>query len=288
MRLDLAVVEDGLLVLELDGIADALDGLENLFDLACLGGGKILGVGTRIGQIAALVQALHDLQALRHRHLVLLAEHVLQLGEGIELARLDLVLLALDRCYHSARRIVRSGGSLGARPLGGRKFLLADKFHHGAVRFDGGAQRIVGLGLEIADGAVAVIDRFDDRHDHAPDAEQLAGLQRGVPREVDAVEPVDIGAGKALVGKAVVFALIFHVGKRRAHGLGCLIRQPEADKALFALQRVHHAEADDDLTLAVRVPRVDDGVHVRAVAEVFQRFILARHPGIDRAVRFLP
>ena len=59
-------------------VYNILNGLDLLY-LVLFGGGKIFGIGSRIGEESFLVQLLNYLKALCHRHLVFLAEDVLEL-----------------------------------------------------------------------------------------------------------------------------------------------------------------------------------------------------------------
>ena len=79
VALDFRVVKDCLFVLENNGVAYVFNIGNNLFYLVLFIGCKIFGVCTGIGKVALLVKLLHDSEAIRHGHLVLLTEQALKL-----------------------------------------------------------------------------------------------------------------------------------------------------------------------------------------------------------------
>ena len=142
---------------------------------------------------------------------------------------------------------------------------------------------IVGFGLEIADFKIPVIYRLYNGNDNSADTQKLAaGHNSGIPCQIYAIEPVDIGACEALTRKVIVLCLVLHFGKGTAHGFGCLVREPEPFLCFLGGECVIDAKADDNLTLAVRVARIDNGIDIRTVAERFDKIKLPSYTRVDR------
>ena len=82
---------------------------------------------------------------------------------------------------------------------------------------------------------------------------------------------------------SLIFAFVLHVLQRRGNGFGRLVGKPKTEE-FFAYVSVHgvgHAKTDDDLTFSVRVPCVDDGIHVGTVTKPFDDLKLFLRAGID-------
>ena len=68
--------------------------------------------------------------------------------------------------------------------------------------------------------------------------------------------------------RLLIFAFFFHIRKCSGNGFGRLIGKPQPLEGLGdrLAENLAYAGSDDDLSLTVRVPRVNDGVHVVPLA----------------------
>ena len=228
MGFDLAVVKNGFVVLEHHRIFQLPAGVQNFLHLVLFGAGEIFGVGAGIGQISLLVEPLDDLQRLIHGHFVFFTKNILQFGKGIELSRKKLVLLFLHRAHHRSGFVVFPAKGLCLFLFVFLKTVFGKKLHRFAVgHFFTGKSQIFSRN-KIADGHIPLVNRPDNGRNDSAHTQKHAGAQSGVAGKIHAVEPVDIGAGKALVGQEVIVLFIFQVRKGGLHGLGSLVGQPEA------------------------------------------------------------
>ena len=223
---DLAIVKDGLAILEFHRIADLGAAGKDLTDLVLLRRGKILRVGTGIGQVSFLVKSLHDLQTILHGHLIFLTQYVLQVGQGKELSGMQNVLFVLDPRYDRSCIVVQLAHLQNVLIFILVKLAFGIQFHDLSVCFFLTCHGIVLFGNEIADRQIPVIDRLDNGNDDTSHTQKRSCFQGGVASQIHAVKPVDIGPGKALIRQAVVFGLLLHLPQRLGNRLRGLVGEP--------------------------------------------------------------
>ena len=267
MGFDFAIVKNPFTILKFHGIAELAATGENLTDFLFFRRCEIFGVGSRVGQKTALVEALHDLQALFHGHFILFAEKVLQFGKRIEFSRKQRFFFAFDRGYHRAGRVIKLATLLYLGKLIFFKFVFGNKLDLFPVGLFAADHGVVNVRDKIANGKITIVNCLYNGNNHAADAQKPPGANGCVARQIHAVKPVDKSAGISFRGQKIVFAFVFQIPQSGGNRLRRLIGQPEAFERLRRFQGVLNAQSHDNFALAIRVSRVDNGIHVRAVAK---------------------
>ena len=222
-------------------------------------------VRARIGRQLLLIKRLRAIECLLGGVAEKLIGFALERGQVVELRRM------IRPCF------LFNPDNLCGLPVAGigeclRFLFVLEAF---ACRFAGAEQMngIKRLGRKAGNGFFALDDHRQRRGHHAPDGKRRAIEQRIQARQVNAHQPVRLGAAERRFGQKVIFCRILQVRHSLADSAFFQRRSPEALDGLAAMAVVVN-QTENQLALASGIRRADDGFDIRAVHQGVQQLKL--------------